>query len=452
MEYVHEREIAGGIVLEIRGNAMPGGGFVTSYSDVSGYKRAQRALLEANETLENRVLQRTRDLTTLNAALNEAKMVAERTNAAKSRFLASATHDLVQPITAARLFISSVDRSSLEEPNASLVARAEAALLAGENLIGGLLGISRLDAGGHAASIESFPLMQIVEPLVAEFGVLAQNRGIELRTANCHHVVRSDRHLLRRMLQNLLSNAVRYTRRGKVLVGCRRRKDMLSIEVWDTGRGIPEDKQKEIFEEFRRLDDGDGDSDQERGLGLGLAIVERIARLLSHSISMRSTPGRGSAFSILVPLGEAAATVQPSPLSMDIDQCVFAGRRVMCLENEPAVLAGIRALLASWGCEILVAHDRESALDVTASVRAPPDIMIVDYHLDRGQNGLEVAAEMQAVWGVQVPGIVLTADHTKAAQLAARGPGYQVLHKPLKPAALRALMHKLLLGEPTPHS
>ena len=438
----HERELPNGTVLEILGNPMPGGGFVTSYSDVTAYKRAQRALQESNETLEVRVTQRTRELTALNAELADAKNAAERANEAKTRFLATASHDLVQPMTAARLFISSVDRDQVSPSTAPLVAQAEAALIAGENLLGGLLDISRLDAGAQEAHLEHFPLAQVVGPLAAEFTVLARERGLRLRTTNCNHIVLSDPQLLRRVLQNFLSNAIRYTRRGRALLGCRRRGNILSIEVWDSGCGIAEENRKEIFEEFRRLDEFD--DNQARGLGLGLAIADRIAGMLGHPLSLRSWPGRGSVFSISVPLGDIAAVSLPRPSVPDLAEDRLAGRRVLCMENEPAVLFGIEALLASWGCHIVTVRDREAAMIWVQKGEAVPDILLVDYHLDRGESGLELAEEMQELWGSRVPSIVITADHTQDAQTAANARGCKILRKPIKPAALRAVMNSML--------
>jgi signal transduction histidine kinase len=438
----HERELPNGTVFEILGNPMPGGGFVTSYSDVTAHKRAQRALQEANETLEDRVVQRTRELTALNAELAEAKIAAERANEAKTRFLATASHDLVQPMTAARLFISSVDSAELSPSSAPLVEQAETALVAAENLLGGLLDISRLDAGAQDAHLEHFLLAQVVGPLAAEFTVIARDRGLGLRTANCDHAVFSDPHLLRRVLQNFLSNSIRYTRRGRVLLGCRRQGDTLRIEVWDSGRGIPEEMQKKIFEEFRRLDDYD--DDQERGLGLGLAIADRIAGMLGHPLSVRSWPGRGSVFSISVPVGDRAAVSLARPAAPDLAEDRLVGRRVLCMENEPAVLAGIEALLLSWGCHTVAVRDRESAMSWVRKAEAVPDILLVDYHLDRGESGLELAEEIQELWGSRVPSIVITADHTQGAQTAATARGCQILRKPLKPAALRAVMNSML--------
>jgi signal transduction histidine kinase/CheY-like chemotaxis protein len=440
--YLHERQIAGGTVLQIQGNPMPGGGFVTSYSDITEYKRAQQALLEANETLEVRVLERTQALTRLNAELEAARISAERANEAKTRFLATATHDLVQPTTAARLFLSSLQTADLSGGSAAAVARAEAALAAGENLLSGLLDISRLDAGAERARIEVFPLLQVVGSLADEFAVIAQDRGLGFRTINCNHVIVSDPQLLRRLLQNLLSNAIRYTRRGRVVLGCRRRGGRLRIEVWDSGRGIPEDKRGEIFEEFRRIDEPD--DGQERGLGLGLAIVDRIARILGHPLELRSWPGRGSAFSIEVPLGDPAAVTWSGTSAGFVPGDGLHGRCVLCLENEAAVLAAMDALLTSWGCRTVPMRDFDAAIAWVRQSASAPDLLLVDYHLDGARSGIELVQQVRDYCGRRIPGIVATADHTLAAQTAARALGCQVVRKPIKPASLRAVMSRLL--------
>jgi CheY-like chemotaxis protein len=227
-----------------------------------------------------------------------------------------------------------------------------------------------------------------------------------------------------------------------VLLGCRRRGNNLGIEVWDSGCGIAEENRKEIFEEFRRLDEFD--DNQARGLGLGLAIADRIAGMLGHPLSLRSWPGRGSVFSISVPLGDIAAVSLPRPSVPDLTEDRLAGRRVLCMENEPAVLLGIEALLASWGCHIVTVRDREAAMIWVQKGEVVPDILLVDYHLDRGESGLELAEEMQELWGSRVPSIVITADHTQDAQTAADARGCKILRKPIKPAALRAVMNSML--------
>jgi len=439
--YTHERELPGGNVLEIKGNPMPGGGFVTTYSDVTAHKRTQRALREANEMLEIRVANRTRELTNLNQALAEAKSDAERANYSKTRFLAAASHDLAQPITAARLFLSSVENAEMPETALGLMGKAENALTTAETLLIGLLDISRLDAGAEEVRLTHFDVATLLEPLAAEFQVLARNRGLTLRLARCHAVVHSDARLLRRVLQNFLANAVRHTAKGRVLIGCRRWLGSLRIEVWDTGPGIAPQKQAEIFEEFRRFDTPD--SSGERGLGLGLAIADRTARLLGHRLSLRSRQGHGSVFGIAVPLGDRAAILPPPKARMQGPDRV-AGSVIMCVENEPAVLSAIQALLNDWGCEVLAMRDRSSALSCVKGNGGAPDLLLVDYHLDGGVSGITVAEELQSLWGGEVPSIIITADHTLAAKRAAAVQGYQVLGKPLKPAALRALMNRML--------
>ncbi|MDR3419221.1 MAG: PAS domain-containing hybrid sensor histidine kinase/response regulator [Nevskia sp.] len=438
--YTRERELPGGTVIETRGNPMPGGGFVTSYFDITAYKNTQRQLQEINETLESRVVERTRELTALNAALSDAGFAAERANTAKTRFLAAASHDLVQPLNAARLFLSSLDRHGLPSSSGALINQVENSLSAAESLLASLLDISRLDAGAQEARAEHFELARVIEPLAAEFRVLAETRGLRLRTVPSRAVVFSDPRLLRRVLQNFLSNAVRYTRSGRILLGCRRVHGALRIEVWDSGPGIPPDKQREIFEEFRRLDTQDAGG--ERGLGLGLAIAERIAQRLGHPLSLRSWPGKGSVFGITVPLGEAARIAPPPRPAIRRSSDRVAGATVLCLDNEPAVLAGMVALLGNWGCRVLGMRDRAEALEATG--QDAPDLLLVDYHLDGGVNGIAVAEELRKLWDTDVPVLVITADHTQGAREAAAAHGFTLLPKPVKPAALRALMGRLL--------
>jgi Na+/proline symporter/signal transduction histidine kinase len=445
--YTHERALPDGIVLEIRGNPMPGGGFVSTYSDVTQRKRSQRALEEANELLEARVSARTRELTQLNQALAEAKSDAERANFSKTRFLAAASHDLTQPITAARLFVTSLDSASLPGQAATLIRSAENALTTAEALLAGLLDISRLDAGAEEVRLEHLEIRALLEPLVCEFRLLAREKGLQLRYAPSSAIVHTDARLLRRILQNFVSNATRYTRYGTVLVGSRRAGSMLRIEVWDSGPGIPPSRQHEIFEEFRRIESPDGES--HRGLGLGLAIAQRTAKLLGCELTLRSWPGHGSVFAIAVPLGERTRTAPTGiPRSSDSDR-VF-GAVVMCIENEIAVLAGIRALLSRWGCEVVTARTREAALEAI-HFGAAPDLLLVDYHLDGNVTGVELAQELSARLGGDVPCIIMTADQTQQSKRDAASHGFQMLHKPLKPAALRALLNRMLvLGDAEP--
>jgi Na+/proline symporter/CheY-like chemotaxis protein len=441
--YVRERQLPNGKVIETRGNPMPGGGFVTSYFDVTAYKQAERQLQEVNESLERRVRERTHELTALNAALEQASAAAERANQAKTRFLAAASHDLAQPLNAARLFLASVEQHGLTTTTANRIVQAGNSLAAGESLLAGLLDISRLDAGALDVQLEHFPLDRLLRPLAEEFRALAHSRGLELRAVSAHAVVHSDPQLLRRVLQNFLSNAVRYTAQGRVLLGCRRLPGAVRVEVWDTGPGIPADKQREIFEEFRRLDAKDAAG--QRGLGLGLAIAERTAQRLQHPLTLHSQPGRGSVFGVTVPLGRAALVELPQPAQARRGADGVAGATVLCLDNEPAVLAGMESLLGQWGCRVIGVASHGDAL-AQVRRRPPPDLLVMDYHLDDTANGIEVAVELRRRWDAEIPVLVVTADHTSKVGDAAAAHGFALLPKPIKPAALRALIGRMMLA------
>jgi Na+/proline symporter/signal transduction histidine kinase/CheY-like chemotaxis protein len=425
--YVAERVFADGTVVEIRGNPMPGGGFVATFTDVTAFRRAQQALEQANLTLEERVAERTRESVL-------ARDEAERANRAKSRFLAAVSHDLLQPINAAHLFTHALAQR-LEHPQyRAAVADIDGALTSTESLLAGLLDISRLDAGGLRPRIDRFPLAEVLDPLAAESGVLARGRGLTLSHRRCSAWVESDPQLLRRVVQNFLSNAVRYALRGRVLLGCRRVAGALRIEVWDTGPGIAESDRAAIFEEFRRLERPGGSE----GLGLGLAIADRIARLLGHRIGLRSWPGRGSVFWIEVPRVAAAVrtAATPPPAAASVPR-----GRVLVVDNDLAVLRAMQALVGGWDLTVDVARDRDEAL--AAARRAPPDLLLLDYHLDAGATGLDLHAALCALHG-PLPAVVLTADHGEPVRAAVAAAGLPLLMKPVKPLALRSLMGRLL--------
>ncbi|MES2684160.1 MAG: hybrid sensor histidine kinase/response regulator [Pseudomonadota bacterium] len=434
--HVHERQMPDGSVIEIRGTPTPGGGFVTSYSDVTAYTRAQAALKTANDTLERRVAERT-------AALDIASRSAERANDAKTRFLAAASHDLVQPLHAARLFLASADPRTVPAETSVLLSRIGDSLAAAEQLLSGLLDISKLDAGALPVHRETFVADTVLLPLAREFEALAASRGLSFRYRPTHALLHSDPALLRRVLQNFLGNAVRYTSSGGVLLGVRRAGQALRIEVWDTGPGIAREQQRTIFEEFRRLHPHDAAG--ERGLGLGLAISERIAKLLDHAISLHSVPGRGSVFAVTVPLGAARDLPLPRAAG-DTERANDQSAQVLIIDNEPLALAALSALLQRWGHHVMAAADLDAALALTAG-KAPPDLLLVDYHLDDNQSGIDAAARLCAHWRVAVPCAVITADPTRAARDAAMAAGHALLQKPVKPAALRALVQRLLAVE-----
>ena len=303
-EPIRERFAERGLVIEIRANHMPDGGLVTTATDVTPSVEAAEALERANENLERRVKERTEELTRLNDALGRAKGEAEEANISKTRFLAAASHDLLQPLNAARLYVTSLVERQGSGDDAQLVSNVDASLEAVEEILGALLDISRLDSGALRPEISTFRLDELMRQLEVEFAPMAREKGLQLSFVVSTRSLRSDRRLLRRLLQNLISNAIKYTPQGRVLIGCRLGSAKLRFDVYDTGLGIPKSKQRAIFQEFHRLDQG---AKVARGLGLGLSIVERIARVLDHSVALESKPGRGSHFSVTVPLAPPAA-------------------------------------------------------------------------------------------------------------------------------------------------
>ncbi len=268
-----------------------------------------------------------------------------------------------------------------------------------------------------------------------EFAPLAATKGLDLTFVPCSLVVRSDRRLLRRLLQNLVSNAIKYTPEGRVLVGCRRRGDVVRIDVYDTGVGIPQSKWRDIFVEFHRLDQG---AKIARGLGLGLSIVERVARVLGSSIELESESGRGSHFAVTVPRSSDTPMELPARARQHADSGQLVGIAALCIDNEPSVLDGMETLLRGWGCDVLKAPSLELALTAISESSTIPNGLLVDYHLDQG-NGIEAIIAMRRRFG-DMPAILITADRSPDVRELARSEGVQILHKPLKPAALRALL------------
>ena len=436
-----------GLVIEVRVNRMPDSGVVTTLTDITPSVAAAEALSRANENLERRVLERTMELEHLNAELAKAKSAAEAANLSKTSFLAAASHDIVQPLNAARLYVTSlVERFAPIPPSpaggggkgggeAQLVAKVDASLEAVEDILSALLEISRLDAGAMKPEIASFRVNELLLRLQSDFAPLARSQGLDLIFVPCSLSIRSDRRLLRRLLQNLVSNAVKYTLTGRVLVGCRRRGGLLRIDVYDTGIGIPPDKRRDVFVEFHRLDQG---AKVARGIGLGLSIVERIARVLEHPITFASQVDRGTHFSIEVPV----APTEPGemrPPEARIDYGRIADTLVLCVDNDRQILDGMAALLRDWQCETILATDLPEAIAGVRAAGKPPGGLLVDYHLDHG-NGIEAVAELRRLFGVAIPAVLITADRSAGVRETARACAIQVLNKPLKPASLRALM------------
>ncbi|MHC5654389.1 hybrid sensor histidine kinase/response regulator [Stappia sp.] len=427
-----------GLVLEVRTSPMPDGGIVTTYTDITERVLGAEALARANETLEGRVRERTLELTRVNEELTNAKRLAEEANLGKTRFLAAAGHDILQPLNAARLYSSSLIERFAEGELRHLVHNVDASLESVEEIIGAVLDISRLDTGALKPEYSVFRIEDVLSPLRMEFEPVAQEKNLDLRILPSSLSVRSDRRLLRRLLQNLVSNAIKYTRKGRVLVGLRRRGGQAIIEVHDTGIGIPEAKQPLIFLEFHRLDDG---AREARGLGLGLSIVERISRVLNHPVSLVSRSGVGSRFSIELPaaaplpesVGRPLATAMPGELN---------GLRVLAIDNEPQILDGMRVLLGGWGCRVLTALDPRDAARQVADAGITPDVLIVDYHLDEG-TGVDAVVQLRWKLGAEIPAILVTADRSRSVRAEAAERDIDMLNKPVKPAVLRAYLARL---------
>ena len=424
-------------ILEIRTNPLPQGGIVTTYSDITERVAASEALARANETLERRVRERTAELTEVNQALAIAKRKADEANLDKTRFLTAASHDVLQPLNAARLYVTSLVERELASGEAQLVRNIDASLEAVEEILNILIEISRLDTGRLEPDITSFPLDEVFERLKVEFAPLAREKAeLELRVVATRLWVRTDRRLLRRVLQNLLANAIKYTPKGKVLLGVRRHGSELTVEVCDTGPGIPKSKRAVIFKEFERLEET---AASVRGLGLGLSIVERIGKVLDHHVDLRSVPGKGSIFSVKLPR-VAPGVAEPTPTPVSAGR--IAGLNVLCIDNERAVLDGMRVMLSGWGCKVITAQNAAEAIDRLQPGHTKPDIILADYHLDSG-TGLEAVAAVRTAERSHTPVIIISADHTPEVQREIRRRGYAFLRKPLKAAALRALMHQL---------
>ena len=424
--------------------------------DITERRRTAEALHQAYQNLEQRVQERTAELTSLNdqllreidersraeLRLREAKREAEQANLSKTKFLAAVSHDLLQPLNAARLFTSALLERREPVANAQLVRNVSNSLQDVENLLGTLVDISKLDAGVIKADVAPFALSELLGNLAAEYAQVARSEGLALHFVGCSVLVRSDMQLLARILRNLLTNAIRYTPSGRVVLGCRRHRQSVSVQVWDSGIGIAEDRLEEIFQEFKR---GDVQRpNQDRGLGLGLAIVEKIAGILGHRIQVRSWPGKGSMFAIEVPLSATA----PKPLPcLDMSEPMLErlrGARVWVLDNDAAICAGMRTLLEGWGCCVVTALSEQDLARQVDNYHAEADLLIADYHLDNEQNGVDAVARINARRASPIPAMMITANYSNELKQQIRERGHTLMHKPVRPMKLKIAMSHLL--------
>ena len=468
MQQIREREpsereqiLPNGTVLEMRRDPMPGGGFVTTYTDITDRQIAAVQLREAKASLERRVAERTAELTALNVKLRQeiyeraeieealrlAKGEAEKANMSKTRFLAAASHDLLQPLNAARLFVSALSERPLREKEREFTSHIDRALGSVESLLGTLLDISKLDAGAVSAEKADFVVGDLISALADEYAPIAKEASLDLVVVPSSRVVRSDPALLSRVLRNFLSNAIRYTPSGRVLLGCRRRGRRVRIEVWDTGQGIPDWCTEEIFEEFRQLNHRD--RPHSKSFGLGLAIVKRISRVLGHPIGVRSKLGKGSVFFVDVPIGALPRALPKSGACHAVPKDTLSSAIAVMIDDQESILDGMRELFVGWGCTAITAVDGRTAVLELARRERRPDIVIADYHLEDGFTGVGAVDEVRAVFGSTIPGLIITADRSPEVLDVVRRRGLHLLKKPVKPAKLRALVsHLLAQGRP----
>jgi signal transduction histidine kinase/CheY-like chemotaxis protein len=388
-------------------------------------------LQESYATLERKVEERTRQL--------------ELANLAKSRFLATASHDLRQPLHALGLFAAQLRQRISAEERGRTVENINAAVAAMNELFNALLDISKLDAGALAPDITEFPVDRVLRRIEATFGGAAGEKQLSLRFIPSDAWVRSDPVLLERILLNLVSNAVRYTQVGGILVGCRRRGDQLRIEVWDTGIGIPPEQRDIIFGEFYRA--RNAGSDQGAGLGLGLAIVDRLCRLLGYSIEVTSEVGKGSRFAITVPLAPSRAVSVEAAIPHQAAFDASVGRLVVVIDDDPLVLDGMGGLLRSWGCRVVSGDSVSAALDGLAAHDQAPDLIISDYRLPNGRTGIDAIERLRRQFALPISAFLISGDTNSEPLHEARAGGYILLHKPVEPLTLRAMVSQMLKKE-----
>ncbi len=439
---ISQRLSATGQVIEFHSAKIPDGGLVVSVLDVTARVDAERELERIAHSLERRVAERTAALTRVNAELESARAKADAANRDKTRFLAAASHDLLQPLNAARLYTSTLIERAGATPLAELAHSIEASLNAVEEIMSALLDISRIDSGALKPSSAPFGVRDLFKKIEVEFAPLAREKHIELRIVGTTARAVSDRALVARVLQNLVSNAVKYTRPGgRVLVGCRFRGGRVRIDVVDTGIGFDKDQHALIFAEFSRLEHG---ARMAQGLGLGLSIVKRIIGALGLGLELDSKAGMGSRFSLYLPLGSRKAAVETDGAEAVRSEPVsnIADLRILCVDNDRAILDAMLGLLSGWGCDVRLARSLKDIAKDQLLVGWLPDIVLMDYHLDQ-TSGLDAIEWLRQNVGGHLPAALVTADRSPAVRALAEERGVAVVTKPVKPAALRAAISGL---------
>ena len=439
--HMYERQNPDGRYIRITGSPMPGGGYVTTFTDITEDKKREQALIEANETLEARVEARTKKLEELTVALDGARKEAVGANASKTRFLAAASHDLLQPLNAARLFLGAVES---DNKSADLLSKADQSIQSADQLLKGLLDISRLDHSNVEAQITDIPLGPLFEDLVDEAAPMAAKAELDLRFVPTRLSVKADPDFLTSILRNFLSNARRYTKTGGIVLGARRSGKTVRIEVWDTGPGISAEGQDMIFEEFQRFEDVDNLGI--RGAGLGLSVATRMADLMGSKIGLKTVQGRGSVFSVEVPRAKnQPQRFNPPIAAVKMKRDELKGLTVLCVDDETTILDGMTALLSRWNCRVLTCTNGEDAIELACNndVQA----IIADFQLGKKENGLDVIAHLRPHLRVPENVCLLSARKTKGMERKAANDNVRVLSKPANPEDIRQFLLTCLPGE-----
>ena len=436
-----ERQRSNGQVIGIQGNPLPDGGFVMVFTDITAYRQAEQVLKEANLGLESRVAERTQKLAVANKELAVAREKAEQAHFKKSQYLKAVSHDLMQPLEAARLFTSALSsQSDLSEQQQRQVTNINDSLKVANDLLSNLGEIARIESGNIHPQLEAFSLNELFEELAQDFSGFIDKQEVEFRLVKTQTWVKSDRHLLRRILQNLLGNAIRYASPGKVLLGIRRKQGKVWVQVLDNGPGIPKDKQKLVFEQFTQLNTCEN-AESRKGLGLGLNITRSLAEILGYQLDLKSAAGKGCNFSISVP---EAVPVIAKPVPAITPQMSLQGVTVLCVDNDPDVLNGMVELLSIWQCDVISASSTIEAKQKFAQRIDEIEILLVDYQLENDRTGIELTGEIRKMRSRYVPAILITATTEVGIEQKAANADLGFMRKLVKPAALRAMMNAKL--------
>lgn len=444
------RQRSDGHVVEMIGNPLPGGGFVTSFNDITNHVEIQKALEESNIDLEYRMKKRTEEVHSINADLRleierrndaekeliRARRAAEEANASKTRFLALASHDIIQPLNAAKLYLSALQEAKLSDAAQGILNKLNDSVTSSERLISTLLDISRLDQGELAPNNESFELSSLIQSLVSDMKMAANTKGLNLSSRLRPVWVKGDRTFTYRIVQNLLTNAIKYTDTGKILITLRQRNNQVEVRVLDTGIGIDADKQQAIFSDFYRIQDS-----KETGVGLGLGVVRRLTEQMNATIDVISVKAKGSCFKLTMPEG---SPIKVSNVTFNKVKQTLSGLHVLCVDDKNENLDALETLLSRWEVNVVMANNYESALTLLSSNEHPiPDVLLIDYQLDKDQDGLSLIKDIEAQVGKHIPSAIVTALQDPALKETCLSQGIQFLNKPLKPAKLRALLQYL---------